>query len=329
MDIEFLFERSNIIRRTRAFFESREYLETDTPILSPDLIPESCLEVFKTEFIDAGSKDAARDFFLVPSPEIFIKKLIARYGSNLGRGIFQISKCFRNCEFTGNMHSPEFTMLEFYTLNADYLESLKITESLFDALLESSKKNNLLNAPLLKPPFIKMTMDEAFIRYAGFSLLQALRQGSLAENAKKAGIEPREAADDGEIFNLVFIHAVEPKLHGERPIALLDYPACVPCLAAPNADGLTLQRWELYVRGIETANCYSEETDPKAIKSYIESEGRLKLNAARVPHPLPPPPYPLSPIPYSGVAIGMDRFVMALCGLNDIQAVLPFPVFHK
>ena len=135
MDIEFLRQRSGIIKSVRKFFDDRNYLETDTPLLAPHLIPEACLEVFETRYIQpkGSSSRKERPYWLIPSPEIWMKQLIASHHEN----IYQICKCFRNGESTGNLHSPEFTMLEYYTMEADYNDSLKLTEELFSFLISS------------------------------------------------------------------------------------------------------------------------------------------------------------------------------------------------
>ena len=104
MDLEMLRERAGIIRRIRSFFESRNYLELDTPVLSPDLIPESCLEVFETVRVFPSKSRETQKLWMVPSPEIWMKKLIAKHRVN----VFQICKCFRNGESTGRLHNHEF-----------------------------------------------------------------------------------------------------------------------------------------------------------------------------------------------------------------------------
>ena len=134
MDLEQLRERAAIIRKVRSFFDAREYLETDTPLLAPDLIPESCLEVFETRLI-APKAAPGKPYWLIPSPEVWMKRLLARHRTSL----YQICKCFRNVESSGRQHSPEFTMLEYYTMEADYLDSLEITEDLFRFLLGGDK----------------------------------------------------------------------------------------------------------------------------------------------------------------------------------------------
>jgi lysyl-tRNA synthetase class 2 len=340
MDLDMLQIRAEIIRTTRAFFDDKNYLELDTPLLSADLIPESCLEVFKTEYMTPANsaRNKNKEFYLVPSPEIWMKKIIADKQID----VYQIGKCFRNCESTGQTHNPEFTMLEYYTMNADYIDSLALTEELFSFLLQNkslSQYQNDKDIKELSPPFIRLTMEDAFIQCAGFSLINALETSTLKERAKELGINFPPGITDADIYNLVFIHCVEPNLPKEKPVALIDYPAIVSCLAqlntGKNKAALTRQRWELYVRGLETANCYSEETDPLNVKNFFIEEEKLKNQSAEVKHNIDDNYWKIfaphkdasgveKPFPRcSGVALGMDRLIMALTGRQTIDAVTP------
>jgi lysyl-tRNA synthetase class 2 len=333
MDLELLRERARIFREIRAFFDRRDYLEVDTPLLAPDLIPETCLEVFETAYrAPEGSRRRTRPYWLIPSPELWMKKLLARHRLSM----YQICRCFRNGESTGRLHSPEFTMLEYYTVDADYGDSLGISEALFEALLglcfPAEKPADL------RPPFMRITLAEAFQRWAGFDLYEAARRGALEEEARRLGLDPMPALGTDELYHLIFVHVVEPALPRDRPVALLDYPAFVPCLAKRKAGGDAVERWELYVRGIELANCYSEETSPDAVRRYFEREGAAKNREALVPHgidgdywrtflPRRDPQGKERPFPRcSGVAMGLDRLIMALAGKSTIDGVLPFPM---
>lgn len=315
-----MWERARIFRLIRAFFDTRNYLEADTPLLAPDLIPETCLEVFESAYLAPPNSKTrtAMPYWLIPSPEIWMKKLIARHRVSL----YQICKCFRNGESTGHLHSPEFTMLEYYTMGAHYLDSLTLTEELVTSLLGDAGQSNL------RPPFLRITMEEAFSQWAGFSLFEAVEKGTLEDEARKRGLSPPERLDTPALYDLIFIHAVEPALPKDRMVAITDYPAFVPCLAKKSPDGKTVERWELYVRGIELANCYSEETDPNEVRRYFEREGALKNQTALVPHRLDGDYWRnfLDFPQCSGVAMGLDRLVMALTGRSSIDSVLPFPM---
>jgi len=313
-------ERARIIRQVRSFFDDKNYLELDTPLLSPDLIPESCLEVFETRrILPSGSGEP---LWLIPSPEIWMKKIIARHRVN----VYQICKCFRNGESSGFLHSPEFTMLEYYTMNVNYLDSLKLTEELFQ----------FLSPARFDSPFERVSVAEAFARYADFDLFAAAAtSGGLEAAAYRLGLNPPEGMGTAELYDLIFIHSVEPHLKHDRPIALLDYPAFVPCLARCCADGKTVERWELYYNGIELANCYTEETNAQRVREFFAGETAAKERQALVKHRVDQDywklfdmaAFPQGAFPHcSGVALGLDRLIMALCGRSTIDGVLPFPM---
>jgi len=311
-------ERARIIRQVRSFFDAKNYLELDTPLLSPDLIPESCLEVFETKRIRPGG--VGTPYWLIPSPEIWMKKIIAKHRTN----VYQVCKCFRNGESSGFLHSPEFTMLEYYTMGADYMDSLALTEELF---------RNLAGSANLGLPFERITVAEAFSRCAGFDLFAAAETaGGLEDEARSLGLDPAHCAGQSvaTLYDLIFIHAVEPKLKQNRPVALLDYPAFVPTLARKSADGKTVERWELYFNGIELANCYSEETDSRRVRDFFESEAAAKALQATVKHKVDHDYWKIfenSDFPAcSGVALGLDRLIMAVCSLSSIDGVLPFVI---
>ena len=319
MDLEMLHERARIIRQVRLFFDGKNYLEVDTPLLSPNLIPESCLEVFQTSRIMpgkiSGGAAPSEAYWLIPSPEIWMKKLIAQHRANM----YQICKCFRNGESVGHLHNPEFTMLEYYTMDADYMDSLALTQELFAGLMPNFAG------------FERITVAEAFGRWAGFDLFDAAENGRLETEARRLGIEPAPHLSTAALYDLIFIHAVEPNLNSLGLVALIDYPAFVPCLAKKN--GKTVERWELYGAGIELANCFSEETDPAQVRAFFESEAAEKEKSALVRHAVDADYWKIftgenkgKPLGFprcSGVALGLDRLIMLLTGRSSIDAVLP------
>jgi lysyl-tRNA synthetase class 2 len=315
MDLELLRERAAIFREVRSFFDRRGYLETDTPLLSPDLIPESCLEVFETARILPGSGQK-QPCWLIPSPEIWMKKLIARHRVNM----YQICKCFRNGESSGGRHSPEFTMLEYYTMDADYRDSLTITEQLFASLFQTEGST---------PHFTCSSVAEAFSRWAGFDLFErAEDDGGLEAEARRLGLDPLPGLSVPELYDLIFIHAVEPRLPQDRIVALMDDPAFVPCLARKSPDGKTVERWELYAGGVELANCFSEETDPDEVRRFFANEQAAREKSALVRHTVDSEYWKnfLNFPRCSGVALGLDRLIMYMWGRSTIDGTLPFPM---
>jgi lysyl-tRNA synthetase class 2 len=315
MDRETARLRARIIQGIRSFFTEKGYLEVETPALSSALIPEAPIEVFKAPYLSPNG--GGRDFFLIPSPEVHMKRLIkAGFGN-----IFQICKAFRNGEQIGNQHNPEFTMLEWYTMGADYRGSLDLTRGLLDhlrrfcALPENSD-------------YQEITVKEAFERFAGIDLDACLDLADFKAEAKRAGEDPSEDGTWEEVYNRVFVSRVEPRLAENSQIFVTDYPDQVPCLAKKKPGSPWRERWELYLGGMEAANCFSEETDPAAVSAFFAAEEKKKREGALVPHPVDKnflegflTGFP----PCSGVAMGVDRLVMGLLGKRTIEGVIFFP----
>jgi len=337
LDLEMLQTRAAVIRKVRSFFNERNYLELDTPLLSQDLIPESCLEVFRTERLyPRGSKKESRPLWLIPSPETHMKKIIARHRVN----VFQICKCFRNGESEGRLHNCEFSMLEYYTMDSGFMDSLALTEELFEFIgeeftqrhggAENTEKRERRERTEKKEKnlswaFERVTVAQAFERWAGFDLFEVVeKEGALEEEARRLGLDPMPGMTAAQLYDLIFIHAVEPNLKTENPVALLDYPAFVPCLAKKARNGRTVERWELYWKGIELANCFSEETDGQKVKEFFLNEEAARERACLEKHRIDHDYWKIfENFPRcSGVAMGLDRLIMALCGISDIDGVL-------
>lgn len=309
--------RAEITQKVRSFFTSRNYLEVDTPLLSPDLIPESSIEIFKSEMINPYKGNT--DLYLIPSPEIWMKKLLSKGSGD----IFQICKSFRNSEQTGKHHNPEFTMLEWYKTGFNYIDNIKETENLFTALSDESTPNHL------KPPFRRMSMEEAFVEYAGFSLEKNFSEKALEKQCSRLGIET-DPDDSWEVlFNRIFLDIVEPSLPQEKPLVIYNYPSKIKTLAKDLEETVWSERWELYAGGIELANCFTEEKDKEKIREYYEEEKKLKDTISPVSHPVDEKycDYFGEGFPScSGVALGMDRLIMLLTGEKSIGGVILFSI---
>jgi lysyl-tRNA synthetase class 2 len=336
-------KRSELSTSIRSYFLKNGYLEVDTPLLSPVLIPEANIEIFASQYIQPDGE--TREFYLIPSPELWMKRLLA-----LDTGsIFQISHCFRNFESLGAHHNPEFTMLEYYSVGADYRKSMEITEGLFLHLLDELSLAPLLTyqnqAIDLKPPFVRLSISEVFKRYAAIDLAECLADGrgagmetcssdpaprqlkKIAAAARAKGIAVSSKDTWEIIFHKIFLTLVEPSLPPDKPVFLFDYPQLLSTLAKQNGTAPFAQRWELYIAGLELANCYTEETDGSLIDSFIEKENRKK-GSARIPHR---PDRALSSFfkteypECSGVALGIDRLLMLFLDQRNISGVIFFP----
>jgi elongation factor P--(R)-beta-lysine ligase len=307
--------RAGVLRAIRAFFDDAGYLEVDAPVLAEELIPEAHIEVFETRLVSPYGEGPEGERYLVPSPEIWMKRLLARgYGD-----MYSLGKAFRNAESTSRMHRPEFTMLEWYTVGADHLVQADLTAGLLAHLAERFPAAP--GAGRVGAPVERMSVAESIERYAGVRLDFA-RQGSVREAAARLEmhIGPEEAEED--LYQRILLTFVEPNLPTDHPVILTDYPALVPTLA--RHDGGTADRWELYLDGMEIANCYHEETDLGALESFLDEETARKAGAL-VPHPSARSLLEFADAPESsGVALGVDRLIMTLLEIRDIGGVIFF-----
>ncbi len=314
-------ERSRMYGRIRQFFDDRDYVEVDTPILSETLIPESTISCFATSF--TSEFHHSRDYYLIPSPEIHMKRLIGEgYGN-----IYQITKCFRNAEQIGSQHNPEFSMLEWYTVGEDSHDAITITEELIQAVSTSNTPEHV------RAPFERMTVAEAFFRHTGIDLDTVQAPSAMRAALKHLGLQESRVPESWEdMFNRIFLTLVEPNLPADHPVVLTEYPIQIRCLAKPVKGTPYRDRWELYIAGVELANCYTEMTDGEAVRAcFTEEYARLSTERAVTGETIPDIDdayYSIFDGSYpecSGVAMGLDRLFMALHSIKTIQGVILFP----
>ena len=306
-------------RYIREFFGERGYVEVDTPTLAPFLIPEPAIEVFATRLHRRQGMDT--DLWLTPSPELWMKRLLGAGSGN----IFQLAKAYRNGDLDSPIHNPEFTLLEWYTVDSSYEEAIGITEDLFRWLLDSGAGGQ--HADRLRPPFHCLRMDEAF-RKIGIDLEACLTLEPMIEAAARIGLKILSDSTWEQAFHAVFLTFVEPTLPRDRPVALVDYPAAIPTTARRREGTPWAERWELYVEGVEVVNCYTEETDAVRLTELIREEERRRTGV-RVQHA---PDLGLSrafPAGFprcSGAALGVERLEMVMAEEQSLEGVILFPV---
>lgn len=286
--------RSRIIRSVRRFFFERDYLEVETPVRIPAPIPEAHIDIVESETC-----------CLQASPEIYMKQLLSQGYER----IFQIARVFRKHE-RGHKHLPEFTLLEWYTKDADYNDLMDQLEALFLDVSSDLCRGQVLHyrdcSVSLKPPWDRLSVKQAFDRYSTVSLRQAL-------------------ADD--TFDEVMGLEIEPKLGFQKPLFLYDYPAQKASLARLKPeDPDYAERVELYIAGLELANGFTELNDPVEQRRRFESEHHLRSGLGKKNYPLPEPFLEtLSRMPAAaGIAAGLDRFIMLFCDVPSIDEVVAF-----
>lgn len=286
--------RARLIQSVRLFFINQDFLEVETPLRIPSPAPEEHIEAIRSD-----------GWFLQTSPELCMKRLLA---AGYPR-IFQISKCFRSAE-RGDKHLPEFTMLEWYTAGFDYHQLMSQCEALIAAVAKDLGISEIIRQntkTCLTPPWEKITVADAFLKYAPISCEEALAQDK---------------------FDEILVDDIEPHLGIDRPIFIYDYPAQLAALAKLNINNPAVsERFELYIGGVEIANGFSELTDTHEQRTRFEEalEARAAKNWARYEMPEKFLHSLESLPPCAGIALGIDRLVMMMTGAATIDDVVAFP----
>ncbi|ORJ59863.1 EF-P lysine aminoacylase GenX [Geothermobacter hydrogeniphilus] len=286
-----LMQRARILQAIRAFFITDDFLEVETPQRLPGNAPEM--------HIDA---EPSGPWFLQTSPELCMKRLLAAGCPRL----FQISRCWRQGE-RGRRHLPEFTLLEWYRGGADYHALMEDCRKLLSHLVPGGRLQWQGREIDLSSEWQRLTVDEAFRRYAGCSCLEALEQ---------------------DRFDQLLVEKVEPCLGLETPTLLCDYPLPLGALARRKPDDPRwAERFELYVAGIELANGFSELCDPVEQVRRFAAEEEARRQAGKPPYPVPTRFLrELGRLESAaGIALGIDRLVMLLTDKEDIAEVVAFP----
>lgn len=312
-------KRTGVYRAFRSFFDSKGYLEVETPIL---------------QNIPGGA--AARPFvthhnaldmplYLRIADELFLKRLIV----GGFEGVYEFSKNFRN-EGMDRTHNPEFTAMEVYVCYKDYNWMMEMTEQLLEhtALSVNGTTKVMVGDKEIdfKAPYPRVTMTEAIKAETGFDITGKSEE-ELRTACKQMGIDVDESMGKGKLIDEIFGEKCEGKF--VQPTFIIDYPIEMSPLTKKHRsqEGLT-ERFELMVNGKELANAYSELNDP--IDQLERFQDQLRLSekgddeamfidqdfVRALEYGMPPT---------SGMGIGMDRLVMLLTGQTTIQEVLFFP----
>jgi len=303
--LEMLKRRADLLKAVRRFFDDRDFLEVETPLLSHDTVVDRHLDPIPvTYFKEPRQHERGQRMWLQTSPEFAMKRLLAAGAT----AIYQVTKAFRGGRERGPEHNPEFTIVEWYRVGDAYAAGMQLLSDLAEAIFGAG-------------PAERLTYREAFQRHAGFdpfALTLPLSPGM-----------PKDA-DRDLILDDWLTSQVEHQLGQGRPTILHDYPASQAALARVRpGEPPVAERFELYFRGLELANGYHElleaavlrerngtnNTERFADNKYVLPEESRLL--AAMDHGLPA---------CSGCALGFDRLVMAATGAKRIEEVLAFPV---
>jgi lysyl-tRNA synthetase class 2 len=337
-----LLMREQVIDAIRAFFKQRSYHEVETPLLVACPGAEPYLNLFETSL---GTLQGERKrAFLLTSPEYAMKKLVvAGVGS-----IFQICKSFRNVESLGGTHNPEFTILEWYQVGADYQQLMAEFEQLLLAICSMTGRDAKCFVYQgreydLSQPYLRFSVAELFERYVDLSAdqlldLEALRQAATVRGYDLAGLidlNPDMAWE--ELYHQLFLNEIESRLaEFDRPVIVYDYPAPQAALARKKAsDPRFAERFEVYLGGLELGNAFGELTDAVEQEARLRTDLQLRQELGKSEQPLDQDFIDAlhQGMPEtSGIAVGVDRLVMLIADAADIDEVLFFPaseIFHE
>lgn len=326
-----LLARNRIQAALRRWFDAQGFTEVDPAALQVSPGNEAHLHAFATDAL--GHDAVARRMYLHTSPEFAMKKLLAAGETRIAA----FAHVWRNRE-RGALHSPEFTMLEWYRAHEDYAVLMDDTAAFLRLAAETA------GAALLRyrdrtcdphAPYERLSVAEAFSRHAGIDLLATIQaDGTPDRNALAAQMAGRGMAvspDDtwSDLLSKVLVTRIEPHLGLGRITVLDRYPAAEAALARACADDpREAERFEVYACGVELANGFGELTNPaeQRRRFQIEMDEKERIYGERYPidgdflAALAHMP------PASGIALGFDRLVMLATGAPRIDHVLWAPV---
>jgi lysyl-tRNA synthetase class 2 len=316
-------QRASIIKAMRDYLDSHEMLEVETPTLQP-VYGGANARPFTTHH-----NTLAMDLYLRISDELYLKRLLVA-GFD---GVYEICKDFRN-EGVDTQHNPEFTMLEWYLAYADYNDGMRMTEELIAAAATAARGTTKLSyqgRPLdLTPPWKRATLAELIKEHAKIDVLR-MDEKELRQFCKKHRIEHEEYYTWGLLAQAVFERFCEPLLF--QPVFVIDHPfETTPlCKAHRGGDSRLVERFELYIAGMEIANAYSELNDPVVQRQRFREQVERRKHGDEEAQPMDEEfvealEYGMPPT--SGVGVGVDRVVMILTDKPSIRDVIFFPAMR-
>lgn len=312
-------KRNKIMNTMRNYFNEREYIEVETPILQP--IPGGAsARPFITHH---NSLDIP--LYLRIANELYLKRLIV----GGFEGVYEFAKDFRN-EGMDRTHNPEFTVLEIYVAYKDYLWMMEFTEQMIErvAMALHGTTEVMIGEQKIdfKAPFCRLSMTDAIKKHTGFDIT-GKNEEELREACRSMHIEVDETMGKGKLIDAIFGEKCEEDL--VQPTFIIDYPIDMsPLCKRHRKDPELTERFELFVNGKELCNAYSELNDP--IDQLGRFQDQLKLSEKGDDEAMFIDMDFVRALEYgmptcSGMGIGIDRLTMFMTGASSIQDVLFFP----
>ena len=313
--------RAAVLGAVRGFFTDAGFLAVETPTLVRASAQEEHIQLFATEYQGDRSQE---QLYLAPSPELYMKRLL---GAGFER-IYQISRSYRNGEI-GPQHNPEFTLIEWYRAYASYEEIMADIEDLVSHVAKSVLgRSSVIRAGReidLQPPWERLSVRDAFARWADIDLDACADAESLFSRARALGYDSARLGDSWEdLFHKILLEKIEPELAKLGAVHLFDYPRQLAALAKlKEGDSTVAERTEAYLGGVELSNGYTELNDP--------AQQRERFARSAHPEGAPVDEAFLMAMergipPAGGVALGLDRLVMIVAGASYLDEVVAFPL---
>jgi lysyl-tRNA synthetase class 2 len=315
--------RARIIAEIRRFFDERGFLEVETPMMHP--IPGGAAA---RPFVTHHNALDLR-LYLRIAPELHLKRCVV---GGLER-VYEINRNFRN-EGLSTQHNPEFTMLEFYQAYADYRDLMVLTEELLPRIVRTVCGSDTVTYQgreiSFAPPWPRMSLEEGLVKMGGLTRDEVRSEEGLRAAAEASGIAVRPGWGWAKLLVELFEARVEEQL--VQPTFVTDFPSELSPLAkARTDDPRYVQRFELYVGGLEVANAYTELNDPREQRRRLEAQAKARAAGDEEAHCMDDDfvralEYGLPPT--AGEGIGIDRLVMLLTDSPSIRDVILFPLLR-
>lgn len=315
--------RAAVLDSVRDFFRAENFLAVETPTLIRASAQEEHIELFATAYQEGQAQEP---LYLAPSPELYMKRLL---GAGFER-IYQIGRSYRNGEL-GPQHHPEFTLIEWYRAYASYEEIMADVEHLVAHVVGSVLgRSSVVRAGReisVQPPWPRLSVRDAFARWAGVDLDACADAESLFRRARALGYGSARRGDSWEdLYHKILLEKVEPELAAFGAVHLFDYPRPLAALAKlKEGDPAVAERTEAYLAGVELSNGYTELNDPAQQRARFAQ--RVQPGGAPVDEAFLAAMERGIP-PAGGVALGLDRLVMLVAGASCLDEVIAFPLGH-
>jgi lysyl-tRNA synthetase class 2 len=314
--------RTRIISYLRRFFDERDFLEVETPILQP-LYGGAAAKPFKTHHNALDMQ-----LYMRIAPELNLKRLVV---GGLHR-VYELNRCFRN-EGVSTRHNPEFTMLEFYQAFATYEDLMDLTEEMLRGLCIELTGGTTIeygeHTIDFGPAFRRLSVRDGLVEI-GVPTDKLDDRATLLEHAERLGVKKAESLGLGYLQLEVFEAALEETFI--QPTFVTDYPLEVsPLSRKKDADPTLVDRFELFMVGREHMNAFSELNDPVDQKARFEAQVAQRDAGNDEAHPMDEDyvralEYGLPPT--AGQGIGIDRLVMLFTNSPSIRDVIFFPLMR-